>query len=223
MADPRTTPQLDDFNRADENPLSNSGMWGEAAGDRTQMRLITDAGVKHIVRQVNELSYSLYLPQAFSGDVEVWGRRYEGGSAIGHNERMDLVANAPYPTLAGYWTGYSVWAHTQSDGNHFYLWRYTNGSRVQLSNIKAEGNYVFLRTFGNLVQTWIAQTAVDDWTLLQSVTDTNHRTNLRPVFGEGDNNKLVQVTTGWRAAGGGQPSADDFVPQIYRRTRLRGG
>lgn len=212
MADPRTTGYIDDFDRANEDPLSGGGNWDQLATDRDPMKLLDNRATRRHVISTN--AYSYWTPRSWDGDVEIWGRRVEVGYQLGHSERLALAVDAPSMTTVSTWDGYILWIHQMVAGNFHYLYRIDNGVQTQIdTQVLDDSDFVLLRRNGIYVESWSSPTGGDDWSLVCQANDINYQTDLWVVIGEGDIHGSSSVNSGWQAVGGGH---GDKRTQIYR-------
>lgn len=215
MADIRqSTAFLDDFNRADENPLSGGGNWAQtdtALGPA--MRLLTN---KATSPSGQTISSSYWVPLALDGDdAEAWGHPVNGG-ANGIAWGLGLFKDLGGSSLVD---GYRFRIDVSSSGGFYTLGRYDNGVRTAIqANVAGAPTggtgLLLIRRNGNDVEGWqAANTDGSDFTLRISGTDTTYTTGLHPALSISDNSggSILQ----WDWFGGGP--AEEFVPQIYRR------
>lgn len=216
MADIRQNPGfLDDFDRADENPLSGGGNWAQtASGFWSELELENNQAT---LQGANTLSSSYWTPTSYSGDdCEVWGIA-AGGGASGMAFRLGLYKDVGVgANLDGYRYGFDIGA---SGGRHV-IRELLNGAGSNLA-VSADaggtptGNpgHLLFRRNGNDLEGWWSSDAGANWTLMVSATDTTYTTNLFLSLDLADNGGLQSVE--WTAFGGGP--AEEFFPQIYRR------
>lgn len=217
MPDIRQTPLLDDFQRADENPLSFGGKWSGVNG--SGLRLLSNAaqdpgssgGGLLSVRQ------SYWNVTSWSGDVEVWA--YPCGLVSPFQQGWLLGLASSISPFSGYTMRWS-----DEVGNSAIQTRKWNaGSNTVLQDYRGVGNalpndtpdnVLLMRTSGSAVELWWSQDFGASWTKVTSVTDNTYRTGLYGVIG-------LNGSPDWCGFGAGQPVPG--FPQIYRWIKAQKG
>lgn len=216
MADIRQNPTfLDDFDRADEAPLSGGGNWAFLDSVwSSPMELVSNEATHD---GDFTFSFSYWTPEAWDGDeAEAWGFATGGGAGglawyIGIQKDVG-GSNA----VDGYALGFLIFT---GNNTSLVLYEALNGSYVIRDQADDPGGpfdpngdlYLLIRRNGNDVEGWGSADGVT-WTLGVSVTDTTYTTGLFAGIGCNDNGGFQSVE--WRDFGGGPT---EFIPQIYRR------
>jgi len=221
MASRITTPTLDNMNRADEDPLYGGGIWGvvDPVDYPTDMRLFSHRAKGRDLFSATDVFTSRWLPQTFSGDVQIWSIPYQppifyfGG---GHSSlRLFQNAGLGTSTINGYIANFQYNGGVSSTCR---LYRMDNSIATLLDTQSAgflwgHENFLLLETLDDKVRTSWYDAASDTWSTLNEVTDNTHRDDLSLVLAliDGDD-----VPGEWQSLGGGEANTD-FVPQIIRR------
>lgn len=200
---------IDDFDRPNEDPLSNGGQW------------TTTPGFNKLVLKGNAVTHSTsfsfgdmyWNPLSMDGDAaECWGYQ-AGGGASGIAWAVDLWTTGGN----GYRFRYEV-AATNS------RWRiYADGGIVDDTGpiFGGMGTYenghgvILIRRNGGLVEGWSTPDTdlINGWTQWCSASESSYTTGLHAGLGVTDNSS--SQIHGWEAFGAGVRLP--FVPQIYRR------
>jgi hypothetical protein len=210
MADIRqSTTAKDDFNRADEDPLSGGGNWAQTdSGVFTPMVIKSNAATH---QSGGPSSMSHWTPTTYDGDAaEAWGARTGGGAggiAWGIGLARDVGGSN---AMDGY-------RFRDEDGSTS-LKRFLNGSDSTVLDTGtgtsgADGDLLLIRRNGNDVEGWFSSDDGANWTLKVSATDTTYTTGFYLALSIRDNS--ASQLLGWDYFGGGP--AKPFIPQIYRR------
>ena len=88
LADIRTTPLLDDFDRPKENPLWGGGSWAKADASSNLIQLVDNQVT--LPSQTSIVSLYQWVPQSLDGDVEVWAT-FKGGLDDGAAADLGIV------------------------------------------------------------------------------------------------------------------------------------
>jgi hypothetical protein len=215
-----TTPTLDDFNRADENPLSQSGAWSSTAlgggswagiwgGTTATLRLVSNlAGNQGGTGQ----SASFRTATIPAGDAQVWGIQ---SGATGSAEAMGLCLHLQDAGASGV-DGYiarSVDVAGFPDVAD--IWRITNGTPTRIKLVQADhthqgGRYLLFQRVGDDLELWLLPPGGDpdtDWELLADVADTIYTGGHLGLYCQTDD-------ASWSGFGGGGPIS--FRPQVMR-------
>lgn len=182
MADIRTTPELDNFIRANENPLSGGGIWGE---------LDTVNPGANLKNQTNAARGTLSIPDRFwcrywtagalSGDIELW---VEIDSPLTGTDwaGLGLLTNAGQNGVNH--QGYVAYIQDNNLSDIVSIYRYDtwdSGILVSGSTISAfqGANTLFLfRTNGTSVQSYYSNDGGANWTTLVDAVDNTYRASL---------------------------------------------
>ena len=165
MAFPETG-LLSEFDPPAENPLSESGNWGQFFQNPPMQKNASNEAGQTVVGPVN---YSFWTPQMFTGDAEVWACISGGqlGAAL-ESWRVALW------TTAGVKQGYLA-LYGGAIGKFFELRRYTDDLNFTSLAVSGGGypDRLGLRINGTAVEVWAAYGGV--WALQLSFTDTTYR------------------------------------------------
>ena len=156
-------PIVDDFNRADENPLSDGGRWSPLNGYPLKVvsgQLASTNGTAQAWR--NDVRYGL------DQDVMVTVAGKPGSEAYGA-EWLRLYVRLQTPTM---FEGYALrFGNNPSGADHVYLELFAGGAPVTLGTYALElfpGDRLRLRAIGSTIEAWINDT------LLGAVTDSTY-------------------------------------------------
>lgn len=202
MADIRyATLILDDFNRANENPVAYP--WIHSTNWDLAMELNNNF-IRSPSNDPNNQAFSYWSGEPFSGDIESWGECV-GNANLHDSFYFGLVTADPQ-------NGYTCrMANTPGD-DFWVLRRMDNGVSSILATGTVEGlpaqpNLCLMQISGSVISCYVSTDAGANWTLKVSASDSTYRTDLFAGFGG-------QGAPGWDNIGGGPP---DELPQIYRR------
>jgi YD repeat-containing protein len=179
-----TTPLLDDFDRPDENPLSQGGNWAQSAvggGSWSASGFHIDAplrlaGGMAADQPPSGASYngSAWTAQPLPpGDSEVWA--VQGlGTAGNTNEGMGLFLSLQNPTSAS-WSGYAGRFYDVIGPDLWQIWRIDAGAGTVIGAISLEdsmqaGDTLLLRRSGSALELWRGRAGV--WVLKVAATDS---------------------------------------------------
>lgn len=214
MADERqTTVVLDDFNRADEIPLSGGGNWAEvipASGGPLEL----DNNNAEPGGANSRSSY--WTPMTMDNDdCECWAEPV-GGNSPSLAWGVGLYRDPG--TSTG--DGYLFRSETTTGGGRWRMYKLTDGTFTQMGaevtptalSGGGSGKMSMIRRNGNDIEGWYDGTAdgvYDAFTLIMTRTDTDYMTDMHAALELFGSDILA-----WDNFGAG---ADVFVPQIYRR------
>jgi peptidoglycan/xylan/chitin deacetylase (PgdA/CDA1 family) len=161
---PGGTPILDNFNRANENPLSGGGNWG-AISSVGGAQLVSNA----VASPSSTTAASLWRT-VFAGDVETYATIPISTNNAGLYAETTLSS--------GNANGY-LWQWQGSDVSPvFRLYRADNSVLTTLGTFSGftltAGDKLALRVIGDSVQGWVYH--LGDWQQVASATDTTYRT-----------------------------------------------
>jgi len=214
---------FDDFNRANETPLSGGGNWAgpsdNAVWPTSPLSLLSNVATHKTGRASSD---SYWTPRTYDGDdAEAWAYT-KGGNASGIAWGIALWKDVGGSNAID---GYRFRVEVSSGGGSYVLRRFTNGGSVRLAAVGGAatgGDYFMLiRRNGSSVECWTAPADASVWTLRVSAVDTTYMTGFHLGLGITDNSGAHALA--WDNFGGGPAPVTTFLPQIYRRTRLRGG
>jgi peptidoglycan/xylan/chitin deacetylase (PgdA/CDA1 family) len=168
---PGATPVLDDFNRANENPLSGGGNWG-AISSLGSAQLVSNA-----VASPSSTTAASLWHTTFAGDVEAYA------TVLLSTNNAGLYAETTLSS--GNSNGY-LWQWQGSDASPiFVLYRADSNVLTTLGTFSGftltAGDKLAVRVIGDSVQGWVYH--VGAWQQVVSATDTTYRTGqigLRP-------------------------------------------
>lgn len=214
MADIRLTGLLDDFNRADENPLSGGGNWAQVDSTTfpNQMRNLSNLAAGQAFLTI---SASYWTPGTFTGDMEVWG---QCAGSTDNNEGWILGLFHDVGG-AGVVDGYRAGWFQSVGPDTLQIRRIDNGSTTLISTTNAEipvgDDVILFRTVGGDLEMWLSTDDGANWTNQVTHADSTYRTDLRLAIatsaaGEGFDPKFLGF-------GGGVEQEEEFIPQMYRR------
>ncbi len=218
MADIRGTALLDDFNRADEDPLSGGGNWLQT--DTAFVGPLILRGMAATHRSPGVSGDSFWTPQTFDpavGQVEVWGCPGGGGAgAAGVAWALDFWQDAGG---SGQVDGYRFRNESSGGGAGFVIYKVTNTNNV--AAVSGDPGFVtgagdatpmLMRRNGNDIEGWYSTDSGANWTMVVSMTDTSYMGPYNLACGIRDNSG-GQVLD-WDCFGGGIPM--ERKTQIYR-------
>ncbi|MGH3109712.1 MAG: DUF6531 domain-containing protein, partial [Gaiellaceae bacterium] len=164
------TSVLDDFNRANEDPLSQNGAWAStttSGGSRTLEVLANMAG-----HNEGDFAYAdSYRLAPVSGDAEVYATITDIPE---NNDPMFLYLHLQEVGAAG-WDGYRVHIERTIVGSSAHIQKVTNGAAATLvsSGIGlATGDAFLLRRVGDILALWRRSAGI--WTQLMSTSDPDY-------------------------------------------------
>ncbi|MGH3133057.1 MAG: DUF6531 domain-containing protein [Gaiellaceae bacterium] len=177
--DPPTPPEvpatgvLDDFGRADEDPLSQVGLWASTAigGAGETLEVLAQAAGQNEAETVQANSFRL---AEITGDAEVHARI---AAVPDNNQWLYLYLDVQQPESAG-WDGYrAAWFHwIATDG--LYIQRIDDGVATTIAGPLAldpgTGDTLLLRRFGTTLELWRESSGTGTWTKLLSTLDPSY-------------------------------------------------
>lgn len=207
MADIRKSGVLDDFQRADVNPID--GNWAKVDPGYSTLRI--DSG-----RAEGNAGDSMYYwtdSGPFAGDCEVWGIPGPG-SDLTEAWRLGLLKDVGG---AGTQDGYQQLLITGVGGIDWALRKYTNGGWETVVSVSPgiSGAYQLLRRLDGFIEGWGSADG-ETWTMAYSYEDTQYASaSFYLCMGissdDGGN-------PSWEGIGGGGIFSG-WLPQQIRRTR----
>ena len=216
MADIRTTGVLDDFNRANETPLSGGGNWSLTdsvyEGGNAMVLLNNKATQTGGTSRDDSYWVSQFVPSS-GQEVEVWGRPADGGAG-GLWWMLDLwkVAGGAN-TVSGY-----RFLNDAGIGQQFYMLRIDNGSQNVtqggaggFANADADNYIMLLRRNGGDVEGWFSSDNAANFSLVASITDSTYTGAF--YVGLGIRDVSGSQINSWDVIGGG---VRRHRTQIYR-------
>jgi RHS repeat-associated protein len=178
----QTPPVLDNFNRADEDPLSGGGNWARASLSTWFAARLAGNRATH---SASGSSMSYWTAESYpGGEGSVWatyGNLYQAG---GNRASVLLLKDVGGSgSIDGYEFTREVFGAAQNCG--WFLYRMDNGVRqtggggtapalAGVSNVpQCDHEYINLRRVGNTVEGWTSPDGVN-WTELLAATDSTH-------------------------------------------------
>jgi len=187
---------LDNFNRADENPLSFGGNWaqGHTSWCTHPLKVLSNRARS----TANNFNGAYWTPSTFSGDIKVFGKMTDGwptNSASQLGLLKDVTGNNTVD-------GYVTFLVKTIGGYKVQIRRLTNNVATILKNVSmpvnpVPGDLLLFRTNGALLQTFISKDLGLSWLKITEHSDNTYRTGLSLHIGVG-------------ATSGGGPGWDDF-------------
>ena len=164
---------LDDFNRADESPLSGTGNWQSVAYFSGNFRLVSN--------QIATIS-----PATFGGMA--WGTKLD----LNFNAYVDIpvlpnadstnVKLSMLVSLIGNQDGFAVEFFSSGGGLYAYLYRYTAGSAAALGNLTpfplSPGDAIGIDRSGTTIRAWYRKNGV--WVKAIEAVDASSQVPLYP-------------------------------------------
>jgi hypothetical protein len=207
MADIRyTTAILDDFNRADEDPIAApwTRNWAGVNIQSAELRN-NQCGSSNGNPAVSAQSY--LSTESFTGsEIECWASAV-GDAAQAESFRMGLCDGAVGMN------GYILRCENPVGSNKWAIRKYTNGSATELISVNGDlpgsNQLVLMQLTPAGVFCYISFDTGANWTLRVSHSDTTYRSGLFPHLGANGGGPA------WDYVGAGVPIT--FIPQFYRR------
>lgn len=226
MADIRVTGYLDDFNRANEDPLDgvNNTEWALSGLVTQKLRLVTNA----VTLKASQSSGDMYWTvRTYNEDViEVWGIA-TGGNAAGIAWALDLWVSSSITGGSGVIDGYRVRQEVSTGGGSIILYRVTNGSTTSLQNSRTTYGIagftsgisspclLYRHTQStNLHEAFFANSPYTSWTQAINYTESTWSGPFNIGIGLTDNS--ASSLHGWAGIGGGV-RVPTWKPHIIRR------
>lgn len=210
------TGTLDNFTRANENPLSDGGLWSNSAWSTTTTHWTVSSNVAKPASTASGAVYASYIPGTTYVDCEAW---------------VDLGLPAPFTNHVGAgvrWTdgtsptGYYVDRNesTGSGVNSILLIRQDAGGPTTLAtatmpSVASQNDRVGIRAIGSTISIWY-RTAGGIETLLASVTDTTYGSGNLMLYGKNTGGVSGSVPNPTAFGGGAITSAP--IVELHRFT-----
>lgn len=205
-----TTPTLDNFNRADEDPLSQDGNWdptpvsGGALWTDT-LQLASNVAQGH----GSALNGSWRVATTPSGDCQVWGR---WKFSVGNAEGTGLFMNLQSPASSSF-QGYRARYTNPSAGNNiFAIHKHTAGGAGTVIGTTTsaitlgDGDYFLLEKIGSTLSLYQSEDGVS-FTFMCSASDSAYTGGHLGLWTDTDDG-------GWQGFGG--TTSLDSSPQVMR-------
>lgn len=217
MADVRQQSTIrDDFNRANEDPLSFGGKWSQTDSGIFWPLVVKSNEATHKAFQASSDSY--WNSESFdNNEAELWAYA-TGGQASGVAWALGLFKDVGGSNAID---GYRFRIEVASAGAAYRLYRFANGTGTTIDSpataAPSGGAYMLMRRNGNDVEGWAAPTGLgtswSDLALVCSATDTTYTTGLYLTLGIRDNSASQILGFDYFGGGGSVP----FRPQFIRR------
>jgi Fibronectin type III domain len=162
-------PTLDNFDRPNENPLSDSGNWaptGIAGSAETGLYIPSSW-----LACSKSTTCTAYRNTQYGPDVEVWARL---SVLPGDNNQLRLLARVQQPGTAGY-DGYMLRPNQLPGTDQVLFERVDDGNFVPLLTVNQDlvaGDLFLLRVKGSIMEAWRQRGTT--WTRLGVVTDSTY-------------------------------------------------
>ncbi len=165
---PDPSPVLDDFNRPDENPLSDTGRWGNSvyAGNENGLKVVS-----------NQLAATSLTDTAWRSDQQ-YGADQEAWVAIavkpGGDNAVRVYARLQAPGSSGY-DGYMLRYQQNAGIDQAFIERIDNGAVTMLTTLNREfsiNDKLRIRAIGSSIQAW--RYGGRGWQVLGTATDTTY-------------------------------------------------
>jgi RHS repeat-associated protein len=162
-----TTPILDDFNRADEDPLSQGGAWAarDPIGGTATLKVVSNVAAPRVTSQTVS-----YRTTVYPGDMEA----YATVAAVANQDLgvNTMVLNIRQVGGQG-WDGIYLGWRDKTTGDTLTFSRVINNSTTVLGVAAVEihaGDVLLARRVGTQLEAWVKHE--DAWELKLTVTDT---------------------------------------------------
>lgn len=216
MADIRQTPQLDDFQGADENPLSRGGNWAEIDSVNQTDQLILEGGAaRGHPSFVARYWADYWTPLVLTGDSEIWG---EVDETLSNFDWIGQGWLTNCPGVDAEHNGYISYIRTGGGNNASEIYRYDDwpngvllGQDIRAAFVVA-GTLMLSRIEGTHIKSFASTDGGANWFSLVDVVDNTYRTgfsihlSITGVFGN---------AIGWTGYGGGYPQTPTNVRLPY--------
>jgi hypothetical protein len=162
-------PTLDNFNRPNENPLSDAGRWTNAVNGGVENGLHVSSN--QLACTATSTCTAWRSNAQYGPDVEVWTRI---STLPGTNNHVRLYARLKEQGSAAY-DAYMLRTNQLSGTDEVYLERIDNGAHVRKLTVSQElaaGDLVLLRVEGSTLEGWRHDGVA--WSRLGTVTDSTY-------------------------------------------------
>ncbi|MDH4341173.1 MAG: fibronectin type III domain-containing protein, partial [Thermoleophilia bacterium] len=161
-------PTLDDFNRANENPLSDSGKWSNAVNGGVETGLNVNSNT--LACAVSSTCTAWRNNAQYGPESEVWSRI---STLPGNGNAIRLYARVQAPGTSGY-DGYMLLYSQLSGTDQVVLFRITNSSLAAVLTVNQEfaaGDRLLLRATGSTLEAW---RYAGSWSRLGTASDSTY-------------------------------------------------
>lgn len=216
-----TTGILDDFERANEDPLDN-GTWDLIVPGGINMRTASTQPSGYAAQNQasggSQTTRFYWSAQSFGSTQEVHVKLSGGADgdpqlALGENYRLMICLQ---DVGGSNWDGYQLVIASETGDDHWYIRRVTNGATAAETSVVQDAVYwkrVLFKTDGSTVEGWGSN---DDWASSTLVISRSDSTYTSGYIGMGIQSNTTATQPQFDEYGGGDPV--EFIPQIYRRT-----
>jgi hypothetical protein len=181
-AGPPATSLLDNFNRANETPLSTAGMWSLQSSGAT-----ANLASNQVAAAGNANPILYFTDATYAADQEAWLTVSE----------VPTGGTAPYIAVCcrytdnggGSFNGYHFRAEVQAGGTtaNYIIYRFTNGGGAALASANgvpiAAGDKILGRARGTGLELWRYDSSNGTWSVVISATDGTYTTSASLGFG----------------------------------------
>jgi hypothetical protein len=166
---PDTTAPVDNFNRTDENPLSDDGKWSLLNGYPLQV-------ISNQLASTNSTAQFWRNDVRYGPDQEAWVTiETKPNSGAYNGDFVRLYVRLQLPTM---WEGYALRYYNNVTGvDQVFLERYTAGAAATIASVNQEilmGDKLKIRAAGSQIQAWRRDNNTGDWSELVEVSDSTY-------------------------------------------------
>ena len=157
---------LDNFNRANETPLSPSGFWAPTGVDGGAVLALSN-------KQVNGSGKSAYRTATLSGSMEAYATISAGPASL---QALTVFIDLNDVGTAG-WDGYGLrLINSFSTNKQYRLRKITNGAETDLASwdepFSGAGERLLIKKEGSTIEAWKSATGGGAWTLSRPLLPT---------------------------------------------------
>ena len=160
---------IDNFNRGNENPLSDAGRWSNGIVGAAETGLRVTSNALACTRTTTCTAWR--TTAQYGPDTEVWARV---ATRAGNSNHFRLLARIQQPGTADY-DGYMLRTNQLSGTDQVFLERVDNGAvstRLTMLHELAVGDTLLLRARGSSLEAWYRRGTT--WTRLGAVSDSTY-------------------------------------------------
>lgn len=204
LTDAPSTPILDNFNRADENPLSQGGNWSSAGVDGGAALILSNSQVSGNGRSSHRVAQT-------SEPMEAYATISAGPATL--QALTVFIALNDVGTSA--WDGYGLRViNVFSTDEQYRIRKIVDGVETNIPGggwdepFSGAGERLLLRKEGDMLEAWKSNAGSGTWTLKASVTDSSYssgRIGLRVTAQSGGGAAWDDFGGGGIVTGGGPP------------------
>lgn len=160
---------LDDFNRANENPLSGGGNWAKLnSADGTDLQLISNA----VASNAATTGSRYWTPSTFGPNVEAY---FTITVKPANTEAVFVLARLQGVGGSNTWDGYQVRATAAAGTDTIAIISVTNNTGTQLASVDQEfavGDKIGIRCLGTAIEGWYNTGGT--WTRVVEIEDSTY-------------------------------------------------